>query len=159
MKKIGILVLVALLGSATASFAAKGSGLAVGGEGALYFGDSGGLPINAMLLLHLPKFPIMFGLGVGSPANLGLTADYWAAHGALGGIFNWYAGVGAYLSVSSGSDTTLALGGRVPIGLQAWPIGQALEIFLEVAPAVGVTVVPTGFDLHLQAGIGARYWF
>jgi hypothetical protein len=143
---------------ATGAFAVKGSGLAIGGEGALYLAGSGGLPTSAMLLLHLPQLPLMFGIGVSSAPAIGLKVDYWAAHGNLSSIFAWYLGVGGYLSVDLGSTSSITAGGRIPIGLQAWPVGEILEIFVEVAPAVGIILVPTGFDWHLQGAIGLRFW-
>ena len=149
---------VLLTFGATGAFAAKGSGLAVGGEGSLYIAEANGLPSSAMLLLHLPQFPLMLGIGVSSTPGIGLTADYWFAHSNLSSVFAWYVGVGRYLSVDLGSTTSVGAGGRLPIGLQAWPVGQVLEIFFEVAPAVGIILVPTGFDWHLQAALGLRFW-
>jgi len=158
-KKMRLLILAILLTfGAVSAFAAKGSGLAIGGEGALYFGGTGGLPMAAMLSLHLPQFPLMLGIGVSNAPAFGLTADYWAAHGNLTSIFAWYAGVGGYLSANLGSSATISAGGRFPIGLQVWPVGQVLEVFLEVAPAVGIILVPTGFDWHLQGAVGLRFW-
>jgi hypothetical protein len=151
-----LVAILVCLGAASA--AAKPSGYAIGGEGALYLGSAGGLPMSAMLTFHIPQLPLMFAIGVKDPAAVAATVDYWAAHGTIRGIFSWYAGIGAYLSVDTSSDGTIAAGGRIPIGLQAWPIGQVLEIFLEGAPAVGVTLVPTGFDWHLQAAVGLRVW-
>jgi hypothetical protein len=161
MRKTRALVLAVLMtcGATGAFAAAKGSGLAIGGEGALYLGSAGGLPLAAMLSFHAPELPLMFGVGVTTTPAIGATADYWAAHGNLTSIFSWYFGVGAYLLVDLGSNASIAIGGRIPIGLQAWPFGQNLEIFLEGAPAVGVSLVPTAFDCHLQAAIGLRYWF
>jgi hypothetical protein len=45
------------------------------------------------------------------------------------------------------------------VGVQSWPFGKQIEVFLEGAPAIGISVVPTAFDWHLQAAIGLRYWF
>jgi hypothetical protein len=160
MKKTRVLILALILvcGASRSFAAAKGSGLAIGGEGALYFGGTGGLPMAAMLMLHLPQFPLMFGVGVTNAPAFGLTADYWAAHGTITSIFAWYFGVGGYLSVDLGSTTSLTAGARIPIGLQAWPVGNVLEIFLEAAPAVGIVLVPTGFEWHIQGAIGLRFW-
>src|SRR5208337_3441157 len=159
MRKTRAIVLVLLMTCGAASaFAAKGGELAIGGEGALYFAGSGGLPTSAMLLLHLPDFPLMMGIGVNSTPGIGVTADYWFAQGNLPSIFAWYLGVGGYLSLDLGSTTSVTAGGRLPIGFQAWPVRRVLEIFVEVAPAVGIDLVPTGFDWHLQAAIGLRFW-
>jgi hypothetical protein len=153
-----VLAIILTCGVTSTFAAAKGSGLAIGGEGALYFGGTGGLPMAAMLVFHLPQFPLMFGVGVSNAPAFGITADYWAAHGTLSSVFAWYFGIGGYLSVDLGSTTSVSAGARLPIGLQAWPVGNVLEIFLEAAPAVGVILVPTGFDWHLQGAIGLRFW-
>jgi hypothetical protein len=158
MKKTRAFLLAVLLLCSTTGAFAKGSGFAIGGEGALYLAGAGGLPMSAMLLFHIPQVPLMFGIGVSSPIALAVTADYWAAHGSLGSIFSWYAGVGGYLALDLGPDATVTAGGRIPIGLQAWPVGPVLELFIEIAPAVGVVLVPTGFDWHLQGAIGLRFW-
>jgi hypothetical protein len=160
MRKTRALVLAVLvICVASGAFAAaKGNGLALGGEGALYLAGSGGLPASAMFVFHLPQLPLMFGVGATTTPSIGVTADYWLAHGNLVSILSWYAGVGAYLLVDLGGDSTIGVGGRIPLGLQAWPFGSTLEIFLEVAPAVGVIIVPTAFEWHLQGAIGLRVW-
>jgi hypothetical protein len=154
-----VLVLIVLVLCTTGAFAAKGSGLAIGGEGALYINGTGGMPMGAMLSLHLPGFPLMLGIGVDNSFDIGLTADYWVAHGNLGGIFSWYFGAGAYLSLYTGDSIDIALGGRFPLALQMWPFGANLEIFLEAAPAVGLYLIPTVFDFHVQSALGFRWWF
>lgn len=150
-----VLLSVALLGAVAVTASAKGSGYAIGGELSAYVGGNGGLPVYGMFTFHLPQLPLMFAVGVSSPFAIGATADYWIAHRNISKLLSWYAGVGAYLT--AGGDTT-AVGGRIPIGLQVWPLGQTLEVFAEVAPAVGVSIAPTGFDWHLQGGVGLRVW-
>jgi hypothetical protein len=157
MKKLVIVICVLLIVVSAGAFAAKGGGFAIGGEGSLYFAGSGGLPTYAMLTLHLPSFPLMLGIGVTGNLDIGVTADYWLAHGSLVSIFNWYAGVGGYLGLSPNSGY-ISAGARIPLGLQAWPFGQTFEIFVEAAPAVGISIVPTGFDWHLQGALGFRFW-
>ena len=158
MKKRIIVALAVLLIATSGAFALTQSGLAIGGEGALYFGGTGGLPAGAMLMLHFPGFPLMLGIGVSDSVAIGLTADYWLAHGNLVSIFDWYAGVGGYMSIYP-SPTKIAVGARLPLGLQVWPFGQNLELFLEVAPAIGLSLIPTGFDWHFQGALGLRFWF
>jgi hypothetical protein len=157
MKKTLIVVLLVLCLGTTGAFAAKGGGFAIGGEGSLYFGGTGGLPMGAMLTLHLPQFPLYLGIGISTSPAIGITADYWFAHGNIVSIFDWYAGVGGYLTVDM-NPTDVAVGGRIPLGLQIWPFGQVFEIFLEAAPAVGVSLIPTSFDWHVQGAIGFRFW-
>ena len=155
MRKTSAIVLIALIAASTLVFAAKEGRWAVGIEGALNISTENGLPMAGMFSLQAPQFPLMFGFGVSSSLNIGFTADYWFAHGALAKIFDWYVGAGIYGTLPN----PLALGGRIPVGLQSWPFGKQIEVFLEGAPAVGISLIPTAFDWHLQAAIGLRYWF
>jgi hypothetical protein len=157
-RKTLILILIVLLLGTTGAFAAKGSGLALGVEGALSFGGVGGMPMGAMILLHVPQMPIMWGIGIDNALDIAVTGDYWFWHSNIGSIFSMYAGIGGYLTLSTG-PFDLGVGARIPIGLQAWPFGQNLEIFLEVTPALGVSFIPTGFNWHVQSALGLRYWF
>lgn len=156
MKKTRALVVAGLLLLA-AGGTVSARGFAIGGEGALYLAGAGGLPMSAMLTFHVPQVPLMFGLGVQSPFAIAITADYWAAHDTLGRYLSWYAGVGLYGAFDF-SGGNAAIGGRIPIGLQVWPLRDALELFVEIAPAVGIVFVPTGFDWHLQGAVGLRIW-
>jgi hypothetical protein len=158
MKRILIVVCVIMLLVTSGAFAARKTGWAIGGEGSLYLAGNGGLPAGAMFLLHIPKIPLMFGVGINSPFSVGLTADYWFAQGNLVSILDYYVGVGAYAQIFT-NPSNFELGGRVPFGLQVWPVGQTLEIFLELAPAFGVSVDPTLFSWHLQGAVGLRFWF
>lgn len=158
MKKILFVVFAIMLLATSGAFADKGTGWAVGGEGSLYLAGNGGLPSAAMFLLHIPKIPLMFGLGISNPFSIGITADYWFAHGNLVSILDYYVGVGAYAQIFT-DPSNVILGGRVPFGLQVWPVGQTLEVFLELAPAFGVSVAPTEFEWHLQGAVGLRFWF
>ncbi|HYW84760.1 MAG TPA: hypothetical protein VFB30_15965, partial [Spirochaetia bacterium] len=116
MKKILIVACVIMLLATTGAFAAREGGWAIGGEGSLYLAGNGGLPAGAMFLLHVPKIPLMFGLGINSPFSVGLTADYWFAHGNLVSFLDYYVGVGAYGQIFT-SPSNVELGGRVPFGL------------------------------------------
>jgi hypothetical protein len=157
MRKIFVVICALMLLTSAGAFAARNSGFAIGGEGSLYFAGSGGLPTYAMLTFHLPQFPLYIGLGITSTVAIGLTADYWLAHGNLVSIFDYYAGIGGYLALDpNGGD--VAVGGRIPLGIQVWPFGSVFEIFVEVAPAVGFSIIPTGFDWHLQGAVGFRFW-
>ena len=158
MKKILVVAIAVMLLGATGAFAAGGTGLAIGGEASLSFAGTGDLPMSAMLMLHFPRFPLMLGIGASAAPAIGLTADYWAAQRKLIKILDWYVGIGGYLLLNL-EPADISLGARIPIGLQIWPIGKTLEIFIEVAPAVGVSLVPTGFDWHLQGALGLRFWF
>jgi hypothetical protein len=158
MKKVGVLACALLMVIATGSFALGGDGFAIGGETALRFAGSGGLPVGGMLLLHLPGFPLMLGIGATSEPAIGMTADYWFLYGPGSGYISWYVGLGGYMRIDL-EPNTVAFGARLPFGLQFWPLNRRnLELFAEVAPAIGVRFVPTGFDWHFQAALGLRFW-
>jgi hypothetical protein len=156
MKKRFIIVVAVLALAATGAFA-KGSGFALGGEGVFPITGTS-LPTSAMLTFHIPRVPMMFAVGVTNPLAIGFTADYWFADGKIGGPFDWYVGIGAWASFAW-NPTGFALGGRIPLGIQAWPFGSNLELFVELAPAIGVSLVPTAFEWHLQGALGLRFWF
>jgi hypothetical protein len=158
MKKVLIIALIMMVTATTGAFAFKGAGLAIGGEGALYYAGASALPAAGMITLHLPGIPFILGIGVAEPLALGFTADYWLGHGNIISLFDWYAGLGVYLAVDL-SPNDVAFGIRIPIGIQVWAFGETLEIFLETAPAVGVSFIPTAFWWHIQAALGFRIWF
>jgi hypothetical protein len=95
-----------------------------------------------------------------TPFALGMTIDYWLLHGHIGGMFDYYVGAGACGRLAF-DPTTYAFGVRVPLGLQAWVLGnEQLEVFLEVAPA-WVPIVTGGFaasDFQAQCALGFRIW-
>ena len=155
-KKVLLLVLALLLIASTRSFA-------IGVGGAFNFSPLGSTPYNgAALSLKMNDLPL---LGISASAstnqfNIGLTADWWMYNEPLAGILNLYAGLGGYASVGIGSSTNLDIGARIPVGLNIFVI-DPLELFLEVAPAIGVRV---GDNFHFptwgfQSAIGFRFWF
>lgn len=75
------------------------------------------------------------------------------------GGFNlgFYVGAGAVVGVwDDGPVADVALGVRVPIGLQLVPNGAPVDVFAEVAP--GVYLLPYT-DVLVEGGLGVRYWF
>lgn len=147
MKK-KVMVLAALLAAVIGAESAFG--FAIGGA----FGFAGGAP-GAMVSIRPTKSPVLFGVTASfqNPASLGLTADWWLYQTSLAGPLSLYIGPGAYLSVANSS---LALGARIPIGLQLFPL-KPLELFVEVAPTIGI--VPTFGAFGYQAALGFRFWF
>lgn len=157
-KKILLLTIALLLLVTVAATAAKWS---VGGA----FGIDvlGGLPSSqAMVTFRLPfGVPLQWGLGMTlqqQAFTLGLTVDWWLFHSPLVGILSIYIGPGLYGAVGD----TLELGGRIPVGLQVFPLSkEILEIFLEISPTLvflsnsGITIP----DFRLQAAFGFRFWF
>jgi hypothetical protein len=157
VKKLLLVATVVLALASPSVFAATQHGWAVGGEAVFPFAGSS-LPSSGMINFKFTKIPIMFAVGISTAPALGITADYWFANERIADVFDWYAGVGGYMTINW-NPNGLAVGGRIPLGLQAWPFGRNLEIFVEIAPAVGVSLVPTAFDWHLQGALGLRFWF
>ncbi len=117
------------------------------------------MPVGAMLSAKFDQFPFLLGLGVSGSSgsfNLGVTADWHFVRENLTGILNYYIGAGAYLGI--GTDT-FELGARIPVALYIFPIDN-LELFLEIAPALGMDLSPFYFPRwHLQGAFGFRFWF
>jgi hypothetical protein len=90
-----------------------------------------------------------------------MTADYWLLHSQLVGMLEGYLGLGVYGAVSLAAPSWYAVGIRMPIALQLWPLdNEMLELFLEVAPTwvplTSVAFDPAGFQV--QMAIGFRVW-
>lgn len=155
MKKVWIIAAVLLVALA---FSAGAQTFGIGG--AFSVDAIGGLPSNALLSVKFPQMPILWGIGaqVGEDNfNLALTADWWLFNQNLVGFLNLYAGPGLYLALPE----TIEFGGRVPIGVNAYPI-DVLELFFEIAPTLlffseraGVTIPEFG----IQGAFGFRFWF
>jgi len=151
-----ILVLsVALLLAVTLGAAAQPLGVG----GAFSIDSLGGLPSSAMLSLKVPQVPVVWGIGLQvnqNDFNMAFTADWWLYQEHLVGFLNLYAGPGIYLSLPNRVEA----GGRVPIGLNAYPL-DFLELFIEIAPTL-VLFSDTGIDIPsfgLQGAFGFRFWF
>ncbi len=60
---------------------------------------------------------------------------------------SFYVGAGAYMQIMTGSaDDPFVLGGRLPVGLQAFLVDGKIEIFLEVVPTVKLLPTILAFD-------------
>ncbi len=151
-KVVLIVALIALI--AVPAIFATGVGVAAG----LPLGD--GLPgSNVMLSFKVDKIPLLLGVGfsVGSEtSSFGLTGDYWALNDNLFSFVNFYLGPGFYVGYAG----DLLLGGRLPIGLNIFPV-KSLELFLEIAPTLAVQFSdPMVFPLFgIQSAFGLRVWF
>lgn len=152
--RVVLIALVLVLAVAVPMTFATGVGAAF----ALPVGE--GLPgSGVMLSLKVPQVPFLMGLGFSigqSSASFGFTGDWWLANRNLFSFVNYYLGPGFYL----GYANSLLLGGRFPIGLNAFPI-KPLELFLELAPTVTVGLGDTvQFPIFgVQGAFGARFWF
>lgn len=133
---------------------------AVGGIFSYSFGGNNAYPGGA-LTIKLDNYAPIFGIGVrgsGDYFALGATADWWMQREHLTGMINYYIGPGAYINLVMGDSTSLDLGARLPIGLQIFPI-KNLEVFLEVAPSLGLALDSFNFHFGVQPAFGIRFWF
>jgi hypothetical protein len=158
MKKVIIIAAVLFVVMAV-SASAWGIGIAAGID------PLGGLPgSNLMLSVKPPSFPVLFGVGFTvweNIFNLGIIADWWVVNPNLFSFVNFYIGPGLYLGINSGAGgySTVNLGGRVPIGLNIFPL-KWLELFIEIAPTLAVGFEPIQFPIFsLQGAFGIRFWF
>ncbi len=133
MKRIGIAACLLFL-IATGGFCVS-EATCVGLYGDFGFGNVsyGGLGLT----FRIHPIPIMWGLvyDFGDQGSIALSGDWWVINAHLTGALDYYLGVGLYVGTSFGSGGGINFGGRIPIGIQFYPI-QKLEVFLEGAPVV-----------------------
>lgn len=152
MKKTIVVALLALFLSAGSMFSLTGVGIF--GD---FMGSSTGGAGGIGLTLKFGNFPVlglkwMFGENV---VNLGVSCDYWVINQHLGGILDYYLGVGLYAGLRFGDPFNFNPGARIPIGLQIWPVDK-LELFLEFAPML--TFLPTlGLGYALSGGLRVHF--
>ncbi|HCC36847.1 MAG TPA: hypothetical protein DEQ14_04125 [Treponema sp.] len=182
VKKIVMIVVLAVILATGTAFADHPSGWGVGVVGQYGIGWGGG---GAGLSLKIPSVPVFWALNVGFTSDwfsAGLTGDYYMIDSplvsdinlhwffGLGGFFDFYNHTVSYLNKEH-SYTSFSLGARVPVGLSWQPI-DLLELFIDAAPSLGVGIrTESKVDDHvLQEGgagfvwgipieIGLRLWF
>ena len=117
---------------------------------------------NGALTFKLDKWDPVFGLSFGGNSDyfrLGFSADWWMYHKPLAGIVSIYLGPGLYVNLGLGETSNVDVGARIPIGFQIFPI-DPLELFIEIAPSIGLDLNPVAFPVWgLQGAIGFRFWF
>ena len=155
MRRVVVLVLALLMLAAVTGMSDTW------GVGASFGIDAlGGLPEQAMLSLKVPQVPVLWGVGaqIGNDQfNLGLTGDWWLYNENLFSFINLYVGPGLYAALPEPFE----LGGRVPVGINAYPV-DVFEIFFEVAPTLlfvsdrGGVSIP---EFAVQGAFGFRFWF
>lgn len=139
-----------MAGTAAASTTMNGAGIYgnLMGNGT---GTGGGLGLT----LRYSSFPVL-GIEWNMLPNssiLGMSIDWWVVNQPLGGIFSYYIGVGGYAAINTaGVVNIFTFGGRVPLGLQVYPI-EPLEIFLEASPMI--IFIPT-MDWTVSVRLGFR---
>jgi len=156
MKKFTI-ILVFLLGISGFGFSAKKL-TGVGIYGNLIGSGSGAFGTGLGLTLKFGNFPVlglewMFAERTG---RLSLSCDYWVINEPLTGALKYYLGVGGFVGLGFlGDNTAIDFGGRIPIGLQIYPV-KNFEIFTEFAPLI--TFFPT-LNLSFALRLGIRVHF
>lgn len=62
-------------------------------------------------------------------------------------FLSFFLSAGAYMQIMTGdADDTFVLGGRIPVGLQAFLLDGKIEIFLEIVPTVKLLPTILAFD-------------
>ena len=97
-----------------------------------------GVSGDAALTLRLSETsPFVFGVGgYNSFRSFSLFADWWALNVPLGERFGLYAGVGVYGGLFV-SPFSFEVGGRVPIGVNAFFLDNFIEGYVQAVPSVG----------------------
>ena len=154
-KVIIVIALAAILATGTA-FADHPGGFGIGVQG----GYGGG--VGGALTLKLPSLPIFWAIDF-TPWDgytwLGLAGDFYFIDSQLVSTLHWYFGLGGYVNLGLGDPLGLAIGARLPIGLSWQPI-PLLEIYLQVVPSIGLSILPK-IDLYPNfwgANLGIRIW-
>jgi len=179
MKKLVFVVLVGLF-MGTAVFADHPDGLGLGGVTNFGWGQFGedyrAGYINPGLNLKIPHVPVFwsfFGNLKKDSVGFGLSGDYYIFDKIIvdedrtneKGIYRfkmgWYLGVGLFADADFWDDTTVYnVGVRVPGGV-SWYIIEKLELFVGIAPNIGLWAVDseTGLRWLINQELGIRYWF
>jgi hypothetical protein len=164
-KKIILVIALATILATGTAFADHPTGLGIGVVGG-YLGEwNSGYNYGATALsLKLSGIPIYWALRVDLSEwymSFNVMGDSYLIDQALvDKLVHWYLGLGAYVNLGLFNDSLmLSLGARLPIGLSIQPI-PLLEIFFEVAPSIGLTVVPSFYFPHggWGGGFGIRLW-
>ena len=153
---------LAIAFATTVLSASQAFGFGVGAEFTAPYTASG-VGEGVAMTFKLDKVPYLFALGASGNANgvhIGFTADYWMAEGKLIDFLSWYAGPGLFLDVNTGGEAGIDAGLRIPVGLNTFLLNKKFELFLELAPAFGLSVNPFHFPTFgLQNALGFRFWF
>jgi hypothetical protein len=115
--------------------------------------------------LKIPHIPIYWALNTSfnfSYFHLGVSGDYYFFERPIVSSINlnWFIGAGAWVNIGFGDASGFELGGRLPVGVR-WHILDFLELFSDIAPSLGLRLMP---DFYFPAGgwpieIGVRFWF
>ena len=163
-----VLVLFTIIATGTA-FADHPKGIGVGvfyGTSSSWGGWGWGTGYGYYgLSLKIPSIPIFWGINMRITEGyfqLGLMGDKYFIDQVLVKDFglHWFLGLGLYGNIAFWNDNAaFAFGARLPIGLSWQPV-KPLEIFLNLAPSLGIHINPLDFpNGGLGAEFGIRLWF
>jgi hypothetical protein len=173
MKKICIVVLVLFLTVTAGTFADHPGGTGIGIN--FRYGVAGTGGFGPSLSLKLKPVPVYWGVSLGINKNwfgLNVAGDYYFIDKTLLPEIKlgWYLGLGGYVGMwfwqgdyraawaEGSSSMALALGARLPVGLSWQPL-NFLEVFVDVAPRLGISVIPVHFpDWGVDFDLGVRLW-
>jgi len=174
MKKFLVVFVLAVILATGTAFADHPSGLGVGvqgGGGGGWEGGGFGIYNGASLSLKIPSMPVFWAVDLAINdlgMLLGVSGDVYFIDAVLVSDIglHWYLGVGVGVGIGVYDDLYLNAVGRLPIGLSwqlplnAGPI-NALEIYLQAVPSLGITILP---GVNFPAGgwpinLGIRLWF
>jgi hypothetical protein len=171
MKKIVVILVVMLFFVSSFALAQYKDGAALGVQGNGGYSTFSGVGGPA-ISFKIPQLPIMWGVSFGFSTynfSLGVTADWWFINNNIEDIpLSWYVGAGIFGGAFSSSGYwNMAIGGRVPVGLQFWlfelidELPNKLEIFIEAAPALGIYFgsQQAGLAFTINGSLGVRWWF
>ncbi|HKL84698.1 MAG TPA: hypothetical protein VJ861_00010 [Treponemataceae bacterium] len=125
---------------------------------------------NGALTFKLDSTPWVFALNVDGMSNhylgIGLTADRWIANKTIERPLAYYYGWGLAGSFVSVDDqyTSVFLGARALIGINAFLVDKFLELYAQVAWQPGIVINLNGNNgMYLDAisfpvNVGFRFW-
>ena len=122
--------------------------------------------MGGVLTINTPSIPgtvqtLRLAFNGSEYVDFAISDDWWVVQNNLTGILDFYIALGfnAGFSISDGS-ADFQLGGRFPLGLTTMPV-DFLELFLEVAPAIGLGFEPEVYfpAWNIQGALGFRLWF
>lgn len=127
-----------------------------------YSGSGGG----ASVAFKLDEVPLYFAANVSGGQyygfGAGLTGDYWFFDKTITKELpiKWFFGVGFYAAFYSQTGTSLSVGARLPIGVNAFFADNVVEPYLMIAPQLGVAFGDNWHfpDWSLPLALGVRFW-